>query len=76
MIGALILGLLVKRFPNSAIRTWTIIGVVFLIINGIFPFAAPGVAPIKGAILSNLVHAVAGFAALYFIPRRAGLVKS
>ena len=71
-IGALILGLLYRWKPNSAVRIWTIIGVVFLILYGIFPFAAP-VASIKAGILSNLLHLVAGFGALYYIPKRSGL---
>jgi len=71
-IGALILGLLNRWKPNSAVRIWTIIGVIFLILYGIFPFAAP-VASVKAGILTNLLHLVAGFGALYYIPKRSGL---
>lgn len=73
LVGAVILGVLVKRLPERALRIWLIISVVFLALYGIFPFAAP-VASFKAGLLTNLLHAVAGFAALYFIPRRAGLV--
>ncbi len=72
LIGGLILGLLTRKNPDKGLRTWRIIGVVFLILYGAFPFFAP-VASDKAGILTNLLHLVAGFAALYFIPKQSGL---
>lgn len=75
LIGGLILALLTRKNVQRGVRIWVIIGVIFLIVYGIFPFAGP-VASFKAGILTNLQHAVAGFGALYFIPRRAGLMHA
>lgn len=69
LVGGLILGLLHRRYNERGIRIWRIIGVVFLFLYGAMPFLGPGVATFKAAILINILHFVAGFAALYFIPR-------
>lgn len=71
VIGAVILGLLRKRMPEKATRTWTIIAVIFLIIYGVFPFMAPEAASTDAAILTNILHLVAGIPAILFLPKNA-----
>ncbi len=72
-IGALILSLLARKNTERGVRIWRIIGIVFLVLYGIMPFVAP-VANVQAAILVNILHLVAGFAALYYIPKRAKIV--
>lgn len=71
VVGAVILGLLKKRMPEKGIRIWTIIAVVFLILYGIFPFIAPEAASTDAAILTNILHLVAGIPAIIFLPKNA-----
>jgi len=73
LIGALILGVLYNRLQEKGVRIWKIVGIVFLVLYGLMPFVTPGLATFKAAILSNLLHLVAGIPALMLIPRRAGL---
>jgi len=74
LIGGLILGLLHRYKPDQAVRIWVVLGVVFLVAYGIMPFLGDGLVSLEAGILVNLLHAVAGAAALYVIPRRAGLM--
>lgn len=71
MVGALILGVLKKRMPEKGVRTWTIVAAVFLIAYGIFPFMAPEVASTDAAILTNILHLVAGIPAIMLLPKSA-----
>jgi len=75
LIGGLVLGLLHRFTPSQAVRIWVIIGVLFLVAYGAFPFLGEGLVSLEAGILVNILHAVAGGAALYFIPRRSGLMS-
>ena len=76
LIGALVLGLLARKKPARGANIWRIIGIVFLIVYGIFPFIAPGVASVRAGILVNILHLVVGIPMLLMLPRRAGLVPN
>ena len=76
LIGALVLGLLTRKNPARGTNIWRIIGIVFLIIYGVFPFIAPGVASVSAGILVNILHLVAGVPMLLLLPGRAGLVPN
>ncbi|MEO1384328.1 MAG: DUF6069 family protein [Bacteroidota bacterium] len=69
LIGGLILGLLHRRYGERSIRIWRIVGIAFLFLYGAMPFLSPGVATAKAGLLINILHFVAGFAALHFLPR-------
>jgi len=71
VLGAVILGLLKKRMPEKGIKIWQIIAVVFLFAYGIFPFMAPEVASTDAAILTNILHLVAGIPAIVMLPKSA-----
>lgn len=71
MVGALLLGVLKKRMPEKGVRTWTIVAVVFLIAYGVFPFMAPEAASTDAAILTNILHLVAGIPAIKLLPKSA-----
>ena len=70
LIGALILGLLHRSLGARGVRIWTIIGIAFLVLYGLFPFLAPGMASSKAAIMVNIMHLVAGIPALTYLPKK------
>ncbi len=70
VIGALLLSLLVRWMGAPGIRTWQVLGIIFLILYAIFPFVGPEIASTKAAILVNILHLVAGIPALLYLPRK------
>jgi len=72
-IGAFLLTLISKKNAVRGVKIWRGVGITFLVLYGAMPFFAPGVASIKAAIMVNILHAIAGFMALYFLPKKLEL---
>ncbi|MEL7120337.1 MAG: hypothetical protein AAFO07_12875 [Bacteroidota bacterium] len=70
LIGSLILWGLHSNYGNRGIKIWKLIGIIFLVLYGIFPLLVPAVASFKAAILVNIMHLVAGIPALTYLPKK------
>jgi hypothetical protein len=68
-LAGLALGALHERNPETGVKTWRLLGVVFLIGWGVVPMAL-GLAPQESALLINALHLFAGVPALLLLPGR------
>ena len=68
-IAAAILGFLYGRNSEKGIRTWKIIGIIFLIVYGVLPYFG-GIVTLSALMLINILHLVAGVPLLVMLPKK------
>ena len=68
-VAGLALGALHARNPETGVKVWRLLGVVFLIACGVVPTVL-GLAPRESALLINALHLFAGIPALLLLPGR------
>ena len=71
LVVATIVYSILNRFTSNPNRWFTIIAVVVLVVSAVSPLTLPG-APVMMIVMLELMHVVAGVAAIYFLRQSQG----